>query len=91
LEIDIIITISVVNCNIGDSNSHFENLNHEEHEEKIKYPDISRQFFNFWQPYFQMKNPWLHPGKVRYAWSRIFLNSLKPCLSVPGCLKKAKE
>jgi hypothetical protein len=33
-----------------------------------KYPDISRQYFNFWQPYFKVKKPWQNPGKGLYAY-----------------------
>jgi hypothetical protein len=32
-----------------------------------KYSDISWQDFTFWQPYFQMKKPYLHPGKVVFS------------------------
>jgi len=39
-----------------------------------KYPVISRQYFNFWQPYFQMKKPYLHKGKVLFAES-LFLHA----------------
>jgi hypothetical protein len=32
-----------------------------------KYSAIFRQDFTFWQPYFQMKKPYLHPGKVLFS------------------------
>jgi hypothetical protein len=41
-----------------------------------KYPDIFRQYFNFWQPYFKVKKPWLHRGKVLFVYS-FFLHAYR--------------